>query len=61
MFVLNGGPRAGQLVDDLPSGYRLLAGARETGPGATVVADVPAAIAVWRGETPHPMRHWSAP
>lgn len=48
MFVLSGGPRAGQLVDDLPLGYRLV-GAQAEGPSHLIVGDMVAAVAVWTG------------
>jgi hypothetical protein len=54
MFMLSGGPRAGQLVDDLPTGYRLL-GARHDGPAQLVVGDMVAAVAVWPDEGTHPV------
>ncbi|MDQ1129323.1 hypothetical protein [Microbacterium sp. SORGH_AS_0888] len=55
MFLLRGGPRAGQLVDDLPTGYSLLA-ERTSGPSQLVVGDIVAAVAVWPepGEAPSP-------
>lgn len=46
VFVLDGGPRGGQLVDDLPAGYR---SAGPCAPGRTVrlFDDVFADVAVW--------------
>jgi hypothetical protein len=46
MYVLEGGPRAGQLVDDLPEGYALDATPGPSFPAA-VIGDIPAATAVW--------------
>lgn len=46
MYVLEGGPRAGQLVDDLPEGYALEP-APTPGFPAAVIGDIPAATAVW--------------
>jgi len=52
MFVLSGGPRAGQLVDDLPTGYRL-PGPNIEGPSQLLVGDLVAAVAIWTGpQTP---------
>lgn len=53
MFMLRGGPRAGQLVDDLPRGYRLL-GERSSGPSQLVVGEMVAAVAVWPDEASMP-------
>lgn len=55
MFLLRGGPRAGQLVDDLPRGYRIL-GEGTSGPSQLVLGEMVAAVAVWPDEagTPSP-------
>lgn len=53
MFMLSGGPRAGQLVDDLPAGYRLR-GVRTDGPSQLVIGDMIAAVAEWpEDDAPH--------
>jgi hypothetical protein len=46
MYMLEGGPRSGQLVDDLPSGYSI---APDTDPAATyeVFGDFVATTARW--------------
>jgi hypothetical protein len=46
MYVLDGGPRAGQLVDDLPDGYALDSSS-ERSFAPVVIGDIPAAVAVW--------------
>jgi hypothetical protein len=46
MYVLDGGPRAGQLVDDLPAGYALDGSSRPS-MARILIADIPAATAVW--------------
>jgi hypothetical protein len=46
MYVLDGGPRAGQLVDDLPDGYALDGSSRRTF-APLLIGDMPAALAVW--------------
>lgn len=43
--MLDGGPRAGQLVDDLPEGYAL--GDTRSRAGTVLVGDIPAARASW--------------
>jgi hypothetical protein len=49
VFVLDGGPRAGQLVDDLPAGYRT-----ESRPDGhrpvSLFEDFFADVAVWAGD-----------
>jgi hypothetical protein len=46
VYILIGGPRSRQLVDELPSGYR--AEGRESGRASVVVLeDLVAATAVW--------------
>jgi hypothetical protein len=55
MYVLDGGPRSGQLVDDLPSGYALETPALRALPGA-MIADIPAAVAVWKNADHRPVR-----
>ncbi|MBN9173080.1 MAG: hypothetical protein J0I70_02870 [Microbacterium sp.] len=52
VFVLEGGPRAGQLVDDLPAGYRAQGGVH--GASAALFDDVFADVAVWRGDRDTP-------
>ncbi|MBN9153686.1 MAG: hypothetical protein J0J05_06870 [Microbacterium sp.] len=47
VFVLDGGPRAGQLVDDLPTGYRAQGGVHGASPA--LFDDVFADVAVWAG------------
>ena len=49
MYVLDGGPRAGQLVDDLPEGYVPPAQPLSSFE-ALVIGDIPAAVAVWGSE-----------
>lgn len=49
VFVLDGGPRAGQLVDDLPVGYRT-APATEGRRPMPIFEDVFADVAVWGGD-----------
>ncbi len=51
MFMLSGGPRAGQLVDELPDGYHLL-GVQTDGPSQLIVGDMVAAVAVWPEDEP---------
>ncbi|MCC4909196.1 hypothetical protein [Microbacterium sp. cx-59] len=46
MYVLDGGPRAGQLVDDLPRGYALDGSSRPSF-ARVLIADIPAVTAVW--------------
>jgi hypothetical protein len=46
MYVLDGGPRAGQLVDDLPAGYALDGSSRRSFT-PLLIGDIPAALAVW--------------
>ena len=46
MYVLDGGPRAGQLVDDLPDGYALDGSSRRSF-APLLIGDIPAALAVW--------------
>jgi hypothetical protein len=53
MFMLSGGPRAGQLVDDLPLGYHLL-GVETPGPAQLVMGDMIAAVAVWPADEDGP-------
>ncbi len=45
MYVLNGGPRAGQLVDDLPDGYAV--GDTRAPVAVTVIGGIPATRAHW--------------
>lgn len=52
MYVLDGGPRAGQLVDDLPDGYAL-DGSSHRSFASVVVGDIPAALAVWISPQQH--------
>lgn len=49
MYVLDGGPRAGQLVDDLPEGY---APPEQASLAAVVIGDIPASLAVWHPPAP---------
>lgn len=51
MYVLEGGPRSGQWVDDLPDGYTLAPEAAVNGEPLGL-ADVPATLAVWREHRP---------
>ncbi|MCR2783783.1 MULTISPECIES: hypothetical protein [unclassified Microbacterium] len=52
VYLLVGGPRARQLVDDLPRGYRLVAS--ESGSGVvTIFEDLVAEEAVWTGAPEH--------
>ncbi|MDQ1204576.1 hypothetical protein [Microbacterium sp. SORGH_AS_0862] len=50
MYMLDGGPRAGQLVDDLPEGYAL--GDTRSAAAVVLVGDIPAARASWRDSFP---------
>lgn len=55
MYVLDGGPRAGQLVDDLPEGYTIDVVSRRLN-GAVVVGDIPATPATWHRPAAGPGR-----
>lgn len=47
-YVLHGGPRDRQLVDDLPRGYRHVAGPAPVSPFAPIDG-IPIDAAVWEG------------
>lgn len=51
MYVLDGGPRAGQLVDDLPEGYAIDSASRRL-TGTVVIGDIPATPATWYRSSP---------
>lgn len=48
--MLDGGPRAGQLVDDLPDGYAPSEARQSV--AALFVGDIPAVRAIWRQSAP---------